>query len=209
MTAPVPPGNPAPATILHANYYIKLPQSTNQVNNGLGNPYQLTTWHGVANVRTLTAAQVRDEILMPCLRNSPILLATTNFNLPGIVRTSSNEINGEIKRKILHLAFNQICATLFWNLCPHYTDQPYAAVEVIKQSYIDTDGNPVSTGVWAYHHRMTLAMRPFVRSRVFPVSMCNKFMDGLDPRIKVYFQDRYSDHWRVHDLHGAHQKKCL
>lgn len=46
MTAPAPPGDPAPVTILHANYYIQLPQATCQVVNGVGDPYQLTTWHG-------------------------------------------------------------------------------------------------------------------------------------------------------------------
>ena len=152
MTAPVLPGDPAPVIILCADYDINLPQSTNQVNNSLGNLYQLMTWHGAAD----SATQVLDNFLWPCLQDSPILLVTAIFNLPGIVCTSSNKINGEIKHKILHLAFNRICITLFRNLCPHYTDQPYTAIKVIKQSYIDTDVNCISTGVWAYHHCMTI-----------------------------------------------------
>jgi hypothetical protein len=209
MTAPVVPGDLPPVTILSADFYIELPQTTRQMLNGNNVAYQLTTWHGADDIRTLTPDQVRDNILWPCLCDSPLLLATADFNLPGIVRTSSTQINSDVKQKILRLAFNQVCHTLFKNLCPHYTDQPYAAVEVIKQSYIDADGNRVSSSVWAYHQRMTLAMRPFVSSRVFPVSVYNKFIDGLDPRIHPYFNDRYANHWQVHPLDGAHQKEKL
>jgi hypothetical protein len=204
ITAPVAPGDPAPVTVLRAEFYMELPQTTVQVNNNNGVPRALTTWHGAADLTTLTPEQVTAEILSPCLRDSPILLSNADFNLPGIVRTSHVVIKAEIK-KILRLAFNQICHTLFRNLCPNYTDQPFAAVEVIKQSYLDADGNRVSSSVWAYHQRMTLAMRPFISSRVFPVSVCNKFMDGLDPRIRRYFVDRYKDHWKVHDLDAASQ----
>ena len=188
---------------------MELPQTTVQVNNNNGVPRALMTWHGAADLSTLTPAQVSAEILSPCLRDSPILLSTADFNLPGIVRTSNVVIKAEIKEKILRLAFQQNCHTLFRNLCPNYTDQPFTAVEVIKQSYVDSDGNRVSSSVWAYHQRMVLAMRPFVSNRVFPVSVCNKFMDGLDPRIRRYFVDRYKDHWKIHDLDAAYQTAKL
>lgn len=209
MTAPPPPGDPHPVTVLQAEYYMELPQSSIQLVNGGHQNYMLHSWLGADDLRTLSADQVRNLILRPCLRDSPILLATADFNLPGIVRTSSSTINSEIKSKILRLAFHQICSTLFQNLCPHYTDQPHAAVDVIKQSYIDADGNRISSSVIAYHHRMTLAMRPFIGNVVFPVSVCNKFMEGLDPRIRVYFNDRYPDHWKSHELEGAFQKERL
>ena len=48
-------------------------------------------------------------------------------------------------------------------------------------------------------------MRPFISNRTFPVSVCNKFMDGLDPRIRRYFVDRYKDHWKIHDLDATYQ----
>ena len=99
ITVPVAPGDPAPVTVLRAEFYMELPQSTVQVNNNNGVPRALTTWHGAADLSTLTPEQVMTDILSPCLRDSPILLSNADFNLPGIVRTSHVIIKAEKKRR--------------------------------------------------------------------------------------------------------------
>lgn len=206
ITAPQPAGAPPPLTLLRTDYYIELPQTAVQLQNGLNQPYQLVTYTGPADLRLMSVEEVRRVILVPSLQDSPISLLTADFNLPGSVRTDSTAIVETITNKILKLAFNQICATLFSHLCPSYTDQPYAAVEVIKQSYIDADGNRISSRVFAYHHRMLLAMRPFAANKTLPVSVCNKFIDGLDPRLSQYFEGFYPDHHKIHDLNGQSQR---
>ena len=121
----------------------------------------------------------------------------------------SSSIQEKITRKIMKLAFNQICATLFSMLCPNYTNQPHAAVDVIKQSYMESEGNRVSTSIFAYHMHMILAMRPFISLCTFPVSVCNKFMQGLDPRILSYFEGFYPAHNEPHELDGQTQPNKL
>ena len=53
--------------ILCTSFYMELPQTTVVMQNHRGANYNLTTWHGAANLATLTPDQVRTQILEPCL----------------------------------------------------------------------------------------------------------------------------------------------
>ena len=53
-----PPGN----TLLSVNYYMELPQSSVVMQNGAGANYNLTTYHGVGDLRTLDVGQVETTI---------------------------------------------------------------------------------------------------------------------------------------------------
>jgi hypothetical protein len=50
-------------TILQAEYYIELPQTSWQLTNGTGNAYTLLTFHGVSDLRTLSPADVQAQLL--------------------------------------------------------------------------------------------------------------------------------------------------
>ena len=54
--------NPGPTT-LRSEYFIKLPQTTHQLTNGAGSAYNLTTFHGTADLCTLTSQEIQAEIL--------------------------------------------------------------------------------------------------------------------------------------------------
>jgi hypothetical protein len=145
---------------LHVLYYIELPQSSQGMMNGSGVAYNLNSYLGPADLQTLTPEVVRTTILTPVLQDGPVLLEVSNFNLQN-ENTNASGIRMEIDRKILKLAWHQLCASIFNELCPGYSNQPQAVLEHIKQSYIDADGNNVCIPVFAYYQRMMNAMRPF------------------------------------------------
>ncbi len=68
-------------SILRVGFYVKLPQTTRVVVDGVSTNYNLTTWLGASNLDTLTPAQVCAEILETCFHDGPVTLHTTNFNL--------------------------------------------------------------------------------------------------------------------------------
>jgi hypothetical protein len=70
--------------VLRVGFYIKLPQSTVVMVNSAGANYNLTTWHGAADLCTLLLAQVCALILDPCLHDGPITLKAANFNLQDV-----------------------------------------------------------------------------------------------------------------------------
>ena len=69
------------ATVLKLMYYIELPQTSVNMTNGANVAYVLTTYHDPANITAMTAKQVLNDIINPCLQHGPITLSGANFNL--------------------------------------------------------------------------------------------------------------------------------
>jgi len=63
--------NPGPTT-LRIEYFIKLPQTTRQMTNGVGNAYTLTTFHRTADLHTLTSQEIQAEIFDYTLQEGPV-----------------------------------------------------------------------------------------------------------------------------------------
>jgi len=199
--------DPGPTT-LRMEYFIELPQSTVQMANGAGNAYNLTTFHGTADLRTLSSREIQAQILDLTLQDGPVELQAASFGATG-ARTDSFAIKTDIQEKILRLASASICQTMFTELCPGYSNQPHAALDHIRQVHNDRDGNPVSSSVQAYYQQLMSASRPFSSQREYPVSVCARFIDGLDPRLLTGFRRNFPHHSIVHSLNAAHQRKVL
>jgi len=98
---------------------------------------------------------------------------------------------------------------MFTELCPGYSNQPHAALDHIRQVHNDKDGNAVSSSVQAYYQQLMSASRPFSSQREYPVSVCARFIDGLDPRLLTGFRHNFPNHSIVQPLNAAHQRKVL
>jgi hypothetical protein len=116
--------------MLCIGFYLKLLQTTIAMVNGNSIAYNLTMWHGMADLSTLTSKEIRVQILEPCLQDGPIALCPTNFKL-GNANINTMAIMESIHAKILKLGFRQICTSIFAQLCPNYSNQPHAALEHI------------------------------------------------------------------------------
>jgi hypothetical protein len=103
--------DPGPTT-LRMEYFIELPQSTVQMANGVGTAYNLTTFHGTADLRTLSSRKIQAQILDLTLQDGPVELQAASFGATG-ARTDSFAIKTDIQEKILHLASASICQTMF------------------------------------------------------------------------------------------------
>jgi hypothetical protein len=157
--------------ILRVTYCIKLPQSLHMMTNGAGAVYTLVSFLGVDDLRNLTPPEVKTVLLDACLQDGPVLLKASNFNLQNAnANTDSTDIVLDIKQKILKLAWHQLCVSIFTEICPGYSSQPHAALDHIKQSYVDSEGNMVLTPVFAYYQHMMNGMRPFAGEARFPLA---------------------------------------
>jgi len=123
-------------TSIKSMYYIELPITSAPMTNGpgAGVAYNLSTYHGPADLRTMTAAKVLDQILNPCLQMGPITIENAKFNLAAPNINTTKKHCDLLNSKILRLGFKQICAAMFKQLCPSYSNQPHAVIEHICQS---------------------------------------------------------------------------
>jgi hypothetical protein len=137
-------------TILCLQYYIELSQTTVPLVNGVGVNYNLTTWHGTADLLTLSGADVCGLILGVCLQDGPIALLQADFNL-GEANINSNGLLKKLHTKILKLGFHQIAHSIFEQLCPGYSNQPHAALDHICQSATGPDGQVVTSTVIEFY----------------------------------------------------------
>jgi hypothetical protein len=142
------------------------------------------------------------------LQDAPYDLQLASFNLT-MARTDSTLLQSEIEGKILHLAYLTICNTLFLKLCPGYSNQPHMALDHIRQVHYDRDSNQVVSSVQAYFQQMMNALRPFSSQCKFPISVCQKFQNGLDPRLTIGFRRFFPDHSVIQSLVSTHQRKTL
>jgi hypothetical protein len=142
--------NPGP-TMLRVGFFIfiELLQTTVAMANAGGITYNLTTWHGAANLALLMRDQVRVTLLEPSLQDGPILLSPADFNL-GDANINAITARKNIHTKVLYPGFKQIAASVFVQLCPGYSDQPHAVLEHIRQTLTGADGQPVTASIIEY-----------------------------------------------------------
>ncbi len=194
--------------VLRATYYIKLPLTLRALVNGGGGQYSITMFVSPSDLRMLSPQDVRAQILDLTIQGDPLNLVPPSSNVQS-VRTDSIDLRMEINQKILCLAMPTICNTLFMELCPGYSSQLHAALEHICQIHTDAAGNQVVSTVQAYFQQLMSAARPFPSQRTYQVSVCQRFMDGLDPRLLTGFRRCFPDHSVVQVLEGSHQRCTL
>jgi hypothetical protein len=187
---------------------LELPQTTRLPTNGVGNAYILMTFLGPDNLRTLSPAKVKEQLLDKMLQDGPVELMPASFGLTT-AQTSSTGLRTEIDQKILRLVFCTVCHTLFLELCPGYSTQPHAVLDHICQVHMDREGNQVVSSVQSYFQQLMSAARPFTNQRDFPISVCAKFMEGLDSPLLTGFRHLFPQHSVVQSLNATHQQKVL
>jgi hypothetical protein len=205
---PLVNANPAGATVLRAEYYIKLPQTLRQMTDGNCNAYNLLTFHGPADMRMMSSMVVQAQLLDITFQDGPVDLQPSKLNLSS-ARTDSTKIRSDIEGKILHLTSVTVWNTMFLKLCPGYSMQPHAAIDHIRQVHTDRDRNQVVSMVQAYFQQLMGAACPFSSQRDFPVSLCACFQEGLDIRLQTGYRRYFPQHSIVQLLNTIHQRKTL
>ncbi len=116
---------PAPHNVvLRGEYYLQLPQSSINLNNGVGAAYTLTSWLGISDLRTMSTVSVQRDILCITHQDGPYDLLAPSFNLSSC-RTDSTAVYGELKSLVVRLAFDTIHQMMFMELVPGYFIEPH------------------------------------------------------------------------------------
>ncbi len=203
----VPPGIQG-LTILRVKFYIELPQSTCNMTNERSKPYCLTSWLGNADLRAMSATNLTHNVLSLTLQDRPIDPLCPKFNLT-LAKMDSTTIKAEISSKIVCLATPLVLNSLFNQLCPGYSKKPHAALDHIRQTYGNANGNTVFSSVYEYYTQILVASCPFINQEVLPVSVCQAFINGLDHCLMASFCTYFPDYSKSQDCAATHQREVL
>jgi len=120
---------PVPSAILRGEYYIQLPQRTVPLTNGNGVAYNLTTFQGAADLRTLSPSDFRRDIIDETHQDGLFLLEPA-FNLSSC-KTDSSVMYSYLKTIVVRLASNTVRKQLFSVLVPGYSMEPQTVLDHI------------------------------------------------------------------------------
>ena len=189
-------------------YFIELPQSTYQLLNGGGVAYSLTTFGGPDNLNTYTSADIQTHIVSHTLQQFAARLVEPKF---GSLRATldTRAARKEIEDGILSLGTTTILKSSFISTAPNYTTQPHAAIDLIHQVNTGSDGKPIIYKIQKYHSLLTQACHPFANEPLYPINVCSKFMQNMDPTLQPIFRRIYSNHSDVVPLDSTTQRKYL
>ena len=205
--APVCPGAVG-NTILKTMYYLELPQTSVDIANGAGVARSLVTFHGTADLRTLSVLEIRNEILEQGPYDGPIdLSAAPDFATEATV--DDEVIETIIIKKIFRIGFNSILRAVFINLCPNFSDKPQANVENVSMSIQDPDGNNIVLSVNNYNVCFWSAIRTFMFEDEWPIDCAAQFMKGLHPDLRKKVEAAYPNWHHQHPRDSRSQRNAL
>jgi hypothetical protein len=69
--------------------------------------------------------------------------------------------------------------------------------------------NTIFSSVFDYYARILTASCPFIDQEVLPISICQAFIDGLDPRLLMGFCTHFPDYRKSQECTATHQHKVL
>jgi hypothetical protein len=121
----------------------------------------------------------------------------------------STAIKAEISSKIICLATPLVLDSLFNHICPSNSKEPHAALDHVRQTYNDANGNTVFSSVYEYNTQILAASCLFIDQEVLPVSICQAFVDGLDHCLTAGFCTHFPNHSKSQDRAAMHQRKVL
>jgi hypothetical protein len=131
-------------------------------------------------------------------------LLATNFNLNDVQINNASIIETN-QAKNLKLGFTQSCISIFQQLCSGYSNQPQITIKHIRQSLPSSDGQLATATTIIYYQLILNAARPFATQHTYAISICNKFIQGLDWCFLGPFRCFYPNHSPVHNLTGPYQ----
>ena len=180
-----------------------------QLTNERGNAYNLTTFLGADDLKTLSASEVKRDILDETHQDGPFDLLEPTFNTPCTCRTESSTVYSTLKTRVVTLVSDSVHQLLFSALVPGYSMEPHSVLEHIWQTSNDDKGLPVRMSAQVYYSTFLNAMRSFYDMEEYPINVAGVFMSHIDPTYIKGFKARYPDHAKICDRSAVVQRKIL
>lgn len=193
-----PPAQGAAAPTIQEIFYLELPQTTVTVRANNNHPRELTTFHGVADLTTLSSEEMNWQVVNPSPRDGPIDIKESAFNVTNAT-VDEVELRERMESAGAKLSVPFIEQAIFKQVCPTYSHKPQALVDSIKQVTTDSNGAVVTLSVKKYHQDLLSAARPLLLEDTLPLDLCQHYLANFHPSIIAKLKESYTQFHEPHD----------
>jgi hypothetical protein len=170
--------------------------------------YNLTTFIGAADLRTLSAGEVKQDIIDDTYQDGPFDLLKPAFNLT-LCKTNSLVVYSNLKTLVVKLASDTVHKQLFAVLVPSYSMESQTVLDYIWQSYFDEKGVAVRLSAQVYYSTFLNTIRLFYDLEEYPLDIARIFMAHIDSTYTKGFCARYPSHGQAPDCLAITQRCIL
>lgn len=191
-------------------FYIELPQTTKSTLNSASNASNVTTYWGPSDLRTMTEATLRRDILLkPPAQRYPYGLV-----LPTAPSTVAHHDNGassaQIQDDLLTVMFNASRSYFVGQVCPSHTSRPVDQLRTVSQSLQSSTGGRVVKPVTQFMNEWMSSIAVWANDEFFPLDVHSECIRNLDIAIQQQLEiDNYDAHLHPQPLDTQHQMKLL
>ena len=189
-------------------HYLKLLQTSVNFANGAGVVCSLVTFHGTADLHTLSVKELWTVIIEEGPYNCPIDL-TTARNFPTEATIDDEICYENIIKKIFCMVLEPILKDLFDQLCLNFSTKPQAHVEEVNMIVVDSDGNSNVLTIDSYNTRFWAAIWSVVFEQMWPIYCAGQFSWGFHPDLRNKVEATYPDWHQQHPHDSLSQKTAF
>ena len=191
------------------DYYVALPQSNVNFNDGDGNRHMRITFGGAADLRTLSKARFAADIFEPFLGTlSPVGILPPKYGSTRAVIDIESKWT-QITNKILTTGIESIMASLAQQLAPGFTTTPHATCEQIKAEFTDSTGNKHILSCHHLYHTLMTASIVFNQQPIWLMNLYSHYVRSLAPDTLEAYREETTNYLTFNDLsRDAQQKSC-
>eukprot|EP00956_Cyclotella_meneghiniana_P003272 scaffold3976_cov45-Cyclotella_meneghiniana.AAC.2 len=196
-------------TTVRCTYFIKLPVGNVTFNNNTaGTAVTRNTCTIGGDPFALSKEEFKEQILIPKGVNGPAKLMPADLG-GGSCKLDEEGKARELQDRILQVANESIYHKLCEHVAPGHTTTLHSAVEKIKMSYVDENGNTVSLSVMEYYEAKMRGAIPFAEMETYPYNLATDFVMCLSKSVKDIFDDEDKSYLTLADLSREAQQSHL
>lgn len=195
-------------TTVRCSYFIKLPVGNVTFNNTAGTAVTRYTCTIDGDPFALSKEEFKEQILIPEGVNGPAKLMPADLG-GGSCKLDEEGKARELQDRILQVANESIYHKLCEHVAPGHTTTLHSAVEKIKMSYVDENGNTVSLSVMEYYEAKMRGAIPFAEMETYPYNLATDFVMCLSKSVKDIFDEEDKSYLTLTDLYPVRRSKAI
>ena len=183
------------SSMFRVSTVIELPVTSAQINDDIAGIITVVTYHGKADLRTLSAVEFEDQILNVRDQKGATALVAPAFGA-GVATLDTETKVDELHKPVVGSCRGCLQNNIFKTICPNIAYRPSMTLDNVKQVKEDANENKIRIPMNEIFIRMVNASVTVMHYN-FEVDLVQHVMDNMDPEVKTHLEGTYTGHLGV------------